>query len=570
MSLVADLQSFVFVAEAVGSYLEFYATLYGLAAGEQFFGLLWSLGLFKLVFAVVVIATGIEAAKIGGLEGGQYVVRTLWWKLAGTYIVMLMFVWPMGSLDLRTLNYDPPAQFSTVAQPDGMVTFMEALGLQTHGDRGFNIAESPAGGTLTIKTPMGVRLAMMIGHGLNRATTVILPDRLSLRLLDQGMSQLKLTDGNLRADVVKFNSQCYIPAVNKWKTWSNDQKGKRQELLALEAEWGLKDISYMGSIILMNTPGLYKPCTTPTICGSSLQATEGTRNFSYDANRDGTSMVAGVQPPARPYCNQWWRKIRDDVTVNQSTYVSSFNAIMADNGIPRLGDESDSGTYGMKDMITRAVINRSNAVALFSDDLSYYTGKTKSDSGVRGAVGKSIGKTATEFVGWLGNVVSQPYASAETLANNNLQQITQSIVLLWLYMLAPFVALFSGFNFKICATYAVLVLSVICWQMCWTITMWLDTNLLESMYPDSGALEGFVEGFGSKRILMDRVTNAMAVLAPSIWTFILTFAGWQGASALGSLTGAMGKRNEQTARQNAKAGVAVAQEAPKMVAKMLV
>ena len=557
MSTVTALLGAMQTGELVGSYLEFYATLYGLAAGERFFALMWSIGLFKLVFAVVVIATGIEALKIGGLEGGQYVVRTLWWKLGGTYIVMLLFVWPMGALDMRQLEYQPPPTFSTVNRPPELYNFMESLRVQQHGTRGFDITRSPSGRSLDVKVPIGIRMAMMTGHGINRATTVILPDQLSLRLLDQGLTNLKLTDGDVKGAIVRFNQQCYIPAVNKWKLWSNDQKGKRPELLSLEAEWGIKDIGYMGSIILMNTEGLYKPCTRPTICGSSLQASEGTAGFTYDATRDGTSVVAGTQPPARPYCNQWWRSIRNNLTINQGNYVNSLRAILRSNGIPPVQDESDAGDYGMKDLLARSIISRSNATSLFSDDLNYYTGKVKSDSGW-GSVGKAITKSGSEMLGWTGLVVTQSFASAETLINNNLQQITQSIVLMALYLLAPFIAVFSGFSFRVCATYAILVLSVVCWQMWWTITMWLDSNLLESMYPDSAALEGMIDGFGSKRLLLDRVTNSLAVLAPAIWTFVLTFAGWQGASAMGQMTSQLGKQNAATASKSATTGVRVA------------
>ena len=99
--------------------------------------------------------------------------------------------------------------------------------------------------------------------------------------------------------------------------------------------------------------------------------------------------------------------------------------------------------------------------------------------------------------------------------------------------------------------------------------MWLDTNLLESMYPDSAALEGFVEGFGSKRLLMDRVTNAMAILAPSIWTFILTFAGYQGASALGNVTQQMTRNNQATASKSASEGVKTTVSGAKFAAKMI-
>lgn len=66
--------------ENVGSYMELYTTLYGLKAGEVFFSLFWSLGIFKLIFGVIAWMTVIEGMRIGGADGGWFIIRTLGWR----------------------------------------------------------------------------------------------------------------------------------------------------------------------------------------------------------------------------------------------------------------------------------------------------------------------------------------------------------------------------------------------------------------------------------------------------------------------------------------------------------
>ena len=209
--------------------------------------------------------------------------------------------------------------------------------------------------------------------------------------------------------------------------------------------------------------------------------------------------------------------------------------------------------YDADEQLARWALARNNVEA-YSDDLAYSTGKVKHDG-----VAKTILHAATEAIAWTGEVASQPFASAETLVLNNMAQIIQSFVLLVLYLLLPFVALFSGLNIRIMATYCILILSVIGWQMWWTIVMWIDANLLISMYPDGQMLATFGEDLGSKRLLVDRVTNGAAQYGPPVWSFILTFAGYQGIGALDGLTKQMQANASKTAQSAAAAGLQVAQ-----------
>jgi|GEM_PF-4408939 len=541
--------------EYVGSYLEFYSTLYGLKAGEQFFGLFWNLGLFKLPFVVIAIVCFYEGAMRGGHEGAWHAVKSLGFRFAVMYFALLLFAWPAGKLTLGELKYAVPAQFDTADQPRTDIGILEAAVVQSHGSRGFKLD----GEHMNIRVPIVPRLAMMLGHGLSRATTKVLPDQLSMRLLDQGMSHLNIGDPTLKNNIIQFNQQCYIPAVNKWQTfWA--ESVKPGDLVTRETKWKLTDVGWLGSRILLETDGLYRPCGNPSVCGSSLQASTPVTGFPYLASRDGVAPSytgASASTFGRPYCDQWWNDIKSKVynQINGNDLTRSISKIMGNAGVLAWYGTTAFSPYEADEQLVRWALARNN-VEPYSDDLAYSTGKVKHDGVV-----KAISSAATEAIAWTGEVASQPFASAETLVLNNMSQIIQSFILLVLYLLLPFVALFSGLNIRIMATYCILILSVIGWQMWWTIVMWVDANLLISMYPEGQMLATFGEDLGSKRLLIDRVTNGAAQYGPAFWSFVLTFAGYQGIGALDGLTKQMQSNASKTAQSVAAAGLQVAQMA---------
>ena len=534
--------------EQVGSYLELYTTLFGAKAGEDFFGLFWAMGLYKFGFVMVALFTLFEAFKKGGADGGWYFIRIVAWRMLGMFVVMLLFVWPSQKLDMVNIKYDPPATFETAATPLPAVNIYDAA--TTYGQTGFKPDQ------YDVKVSIVQRLTMMMGHGINRASTKLLASQVSMRLLDEGLSTMKIDDPALKQELAAFNQECYIPAVNKWRTYWRES-GKPPALTGLENLWKETDLTYMGSRILAETPGLYKPCPNPAQCGSSLQSSRPINGFPWSNARDGEPLAyQGTPPYGMPYCDEWWDAVKTKLWTKQAGWLDEFNFILSENGFTALVPGASAAGYDAEDQLLKIALERGRSeYELFSSDLTYNTGKVKNDASVLGATRKGLSNAFTTVAGWLGTVGSQPLASIENMQLNNLTQITQAITLLALYLLWPFVAAFSGMKWEVMATYAVLVLSVISWQLWWTVAIWVDSNLLSSMYPDTASMMAQLEDFGTKRILLDRVTNTMAILAPAIWSFLLTFAGFKAASNLGELTGQLGKRAEIVARDTARQGI---------------
>lgn len=553
LNAVTLLQNSMRLTEEVGSYLELYTTLFGAKAGEDFFTLFWAIGFYKIGFVMVGVFTLIDAFKKGGADGGWYFIRTIAVRLLALFVVMLIFVWPSMKLDMNAIKYDPPSTFATAADSGGdPVTIYDAT--TTYGQSGFKPNQ------YDVKVSIAQRLAMAFGHGINRATTKLLASQTSMRLLDEGLSTMKIDDPALKQELVEFNQECYIPAINKWKTFWREA-GKPAALKTLETVWKQTDLTYMGSRVLMETPGLYAPCPNPSVCGSSLQSSRPVAGFPWLNARDGDPMAyQGTPPNGMPYCDQWWNSVKDKLWTKQVGALDQFNYVLADNGyVTLIRGLSLLGKYGAEDQLIKISLERNRSdYEMFSDDLTYNTGVVKNDSGMLGGARKAAGNAFTTALGWAGSVGSQPLASVENMQLNNLTQISQAITLLALYLLWPFVAVFSGMKWEVMATYAILVLSVVSWQLWWTVAIWVDSNLLMSMYPDTSSMMAQMEDFGTKRILLNRVTNTMAFLAPAIWSFVLTFAGYKGADALGRVTTQMSTQGAKIASTTAQAGLDLA------------
>jgi len=550
INIVTLLSGGMQMTEEVGSYLELYTTLFGAKAGEDFFTLFWAIGLYKIGFVMVGVFTLIEAFKKGGADGGWYFIRTIAVRMLALFVVMLIFVWPSMKLDMANIKYDPPSTFATAAESGGEpVTIYDAT--TTYGRSGFKPNQ------YDVKVSIAQRLAMMVGHGINRATTKLLASQTSMRLLDEGLSTMKIDDPALKQELVEFNQECYIPAINKWKTFWRES-GKPIELQTLEAIWKQTDLTYIGSRVLMDTPGLYAPCPNPSQCGSSLQSSRPVAGFPWSNARDGEPMAyQGTPPNGMPYCNQWWTSVKGKLWSKQVNALDGFNYILRDNGYASLiPGTAVLGFYGAEDQLLKISMERNRSdYEMFSDDLTYNTGVVKNDSGMLGSARKGAANAFTTALGWAGSVGSQPLASVENMQLNNLTQISQAITLLALYLLWPFVAVFSGMKWEVMATYAILVLSVVSWQLWWTVTIWIDSNLLMSMYPDTSSMMAQMEDFGTKRILLNRVTNTMALLAPAIWSFVLTFAGYKGVDALGKVSQQMSQQAAKIAKDTAQEGM---------------
>jgi hypothetical protein len=108
--------------------------------------------------------------------------------------------------------------------------------------------------------------------------------------------------------------------------------------------------------------------------------------------------------------------------------------------------------------------------------------------------------------------------------------IVQSLLLMLIYLLLPYVLVFSGFAIRTVVFMAAVIFAVYYWTPLWAITYWLDNNLMDAMAPAALVTgEPYLTGD-----IMSFVTGSLYLMVPVVW---LTLLGWSGYSIGAAVAG---------------------------------
>ena len=103
--------------------------------------------------------------------------------------------------------------------------------------------------------------------------------------------------------------------------------------------------------------------------------------------------------------------------------------------------------------------------------------------------------------------------------------MVQALLLMAMYGFLPFVLVFSRYDISMMIGGAVVFLTIRFWNVLWAWAEWIDSNLYEVMYPDSGMLD---LGNGASQLILDMVSTGLYVIFPLVFTAIM---GWFGVKA---------------------------------------
>ena len=139
----------------------------------------------------------------------------------------------------------------------------------------------------------------------------------------------------------------------------------------------------------------------------------------------------------------------------------------------------------------------------------------------------------------------------------------QAIVLMGIYMFLPLVTFLSGFDLKVMFYGAVAIFTVKLWAAMWFIAQWIDTRLINAMYPGlsgnvifqelTNITNGSIPEF-YKRIILNVLLLTLFIGLPLIWTAMM---GWVGVRIGEQLTNIAGQ-SEAQARSAASNSTSIA------------
>lgn len=148
----------------------------------------------------------------------------------------------------------------------------------------------------------------------------------------------------------------------------------------------------------------------------------------------------------------------------------------------------------------------------------------------------------TASTGWLAtaeNIVKGGLATGGVITASALFSVTmtavlqalpmvQALMLLGVYALLPMIVVLSRYSLSMMVVGAMAIFTIKFWSVLWYLAMWVDQNLIQSMYPDVNVFLQIFANLGehdAKRMLLNMITTSLYLGLPLLWSGMMAWAG---------------------------------------------
>ena len=480
----------------VDSYLELFTTLFG----WTFYGVLWDVlvgtGIVYLPFLGILIDNWREPA-----EGGEFgtvtglSLRRMEIELFIALLVVVLAGQPaeLTALNAATLSYTPPPTL-TNPQPNSATV---AASQSTYGTTGFT------GSPETVNLPIWWYAVLAASSGINHAVIEGLPSAADMRTYEQQARLATIADPRLRQEVSQFFSECYIPTRSKYQA----EQPTSAAITGLLETYGSGDPDWLGSHVYRETPGYY----------DTLRPSSSVAGWAYIAARDTEYDPADPPTWGKPFCDEWWTDsaigLRQKLVAEADLTAGGLSGLIIAIA-PFLAGEKQY------DAVTRVVLTNSPPSWSNNDLVAYNTGTS------------GLISNAEQFVkgGLVGGgviVASALFSVTMTAVLQGLPMV-QAVLLLGMYALLPMLVVLSRYSISMMMTGAMAIFTVKFWSVLWYLALWVDQNLILSMYPDVNVFFQIFANPGehdSKRMLLNMITASLYLGLPLLWSGMMAWAG---------------------------------------------
>jgi hypothetical protein len=510
---------------SVDSYLELFTTLFG----WTFYGILWdvlvSSGIVYLPFLGILIDNWREPAQGGEVgHASGLSLRRMEIDIFMALLVVVLAGQPaaLTPLNAATLSYVPPPTLLDAAPPTATVTSSQS----TYGSTGF------AGAATTVNIPIWWYAVIAMSSGFGHAVVEGLPTSPDMRTFEQQARLATIADPRLRQEMSDFFSQCYIPARSKYQA----ERPATAVITTLLTTYGSDDPDWMGSHVYRNTPGYY----------DNLRPANQITGWAYNAARD--TEYDPATPPAwgKPTCKQWWEDaaigLREKLVTEADATSAGFSGLVVAVA-PALASEQQNDAVA-KTVLTNAPPSWSN------NDL---TAHNASNSGLLNTAGNIVkGGLATGGV-----ITASALFSVTMTAVLQALPMVQAIMLLGIYALLPMVVVLSRYSISMMVVGAMAIFTIKFWSVLWYLAMWVDQNLILSMYPDVNVFLQIFANPGehdSKRMLLNMITTSLYLGLPLLWSGMMAWVGVNVGRGIESATNPLRTTAQDAGSQGASIG----------------
>jgi hypothetical protein len=492
----------------VSSAIELYTAVFGWLQYDQIWQIMLDTGIVYFVIFGIFVRIAVESfLRQGAVEGSQSSIREAEMAMIGIFTVAMLAGAPLLSLRIGDLG----------------TTQVCGSPATTGGKTGTTYDDAYAAiNGQTAQVPLWWYGMLAVFSGMTNATIAAVPCTPDFRVLDYKVDNTRIADPDLRHQLQLFANDCWRPALAQFN-------GNHA---ALPSGYAADDINWPGSQFFLETDGYYGNSNL----NLAVRASEEIPGFAYSADRD-TEYLPGFIPQwGRPVCKDWWlnantglrKRILDQfknatlsvaTTWLQSAAGGNFNQASAEN------------------LLIRKV---------FAGDQVNLTSRPTGDNAL-------VAAAANASVHW-----ESAWMTAKLYLLKQAAPIVQSYVLMGIYMLLPFVIVFSGFSIETVFMVSLVIFALKFCSALWAVATWLDDNMMKALgvhwydHFFGHASEGTAEAVASL------CSMVLFVGLPALWFAVF---GWMGFKQVTSAGGA----GDQLLNPVGRAGESVRSIGPSLI-----
>jgi hypothetical protein len=135
--------------------------------------------------------------------------------------------------------------------------------------------------------------------------------------------------------------------------------------------------------------------------------------------------------------------------------------------------------------------------------------------------------------------------------------MVQALMLLGVYALLPMIVVLSRYSLSMMVVGAMAIFTIKFWSVLWYLAMWVDQNLIQSMYPDVNVFLQIFANPGehdAKRMLLNMITTSLYLGLPLLWSGMMAWAGVKVGRSIEAATSPLKGPAQDAGRQGGAIG----------------
>lgn len=460
------------------SYFEYFLTLLGWVINNTIWDTFVETGLFATPFLAHIIRLWLKVREEGDDEGnkGKLLLNRIEHAFYLSIVIIVFTCMPLMTASVNTLVFD-----ETRAKQCGYQTIKPQ-------ESALKDMQTTLDGQQA-KLPLWWAFTTVLSKAVTQAAITAIPCSVDVRQLRFDVQNTQVTSPVLRQEITDFFQQCYVPARKKIKR-------KQAEVNEAQA----RDLDWIGSRIMVETPGLY----------DNYRSQMPRKQWSYDPKRD--QALPNTGKGGFPKCNEWWDASGIGLKARileqyDPTLLQRFNNWRAGNLSGLKSKLSDD------DLLVRTLI-QPQRIAI-QDGAKYQNlSDVRNNTGL--GVVTELGSEILSFFGVsTGNAVASPGFDAMRQA----LPMIQGFLAMALVISIPFIMIFSGYSIKAAMTITFMQFGLYFLTFWWELARWLDSWLLTAMGDFSTITAP------SDSSIVKLVIGAMFIVLPTFFMMAMGKAG---------------------------------------------